>query len=311
MKRALPWPARRCSNTRSVPHTVIAWGELLWDLFPDGPRLGGAAANVAYHAAMLGDRSLLVSRVGHDELGKKAIAALRASGVDVSHVQIDDEKPTGTVRVEIDDGEPRYTIATEAAWDRIVTTLELAASIRISDTIVYGTLAQRTPLGSAALHQALAWARPDAVRLCDLNVRQPFATPAVIERALASATVVKLNRSEAAVLSELFGADDPIEWLLLRGVRLVALTLGSEGALLAQRGERVEQPGYLASGGDAVGAGDAFSAVLAHELHRGSSLRRIAERATRYASFVASERGGMPPIPERLRAELGGDAGVE
>ncbi len=98
---------------------LVSWGELLWDLFPDGARLGGGAANVAYHASLLGARAALVSRVGDDALGRRALTELSSRGVDVSAVQIDADAPTGSVRVELAQGEPRFTLAQGAAWDRI------------------------------------------------------------------------------------------------------------------------------------------------------------------------------------------------
>src|SRR5215831_414539 len=114
----------------SAKSTLMSWGELLWDLFPDGERLGGAAANVGYHAAQIGAEVLLVSRVGDDELGRRARERLAQSGVTTRFIQVDAERPTGTVRVEIQGGEPRYRIATEVAWDRIAPDAELCARMK-------------------------------------------------------------------------------------------------------------------------------------------------------------------------------------
>jgi len=291
----------RPSSTNARPYTIICWGELLWDLFPDGPRLGGAAANVAYHVAQLGDRARLVSRVGHDELGARALSALQAASVDVELVQRDTDCTTGTVRVELSDGEPRFTIATQAAWDRIAWSDALESAVGAADAVVYGTLAQRTPLGTEVLARALERTRPGAIRVCDLNVRLPFATPDSVERAVSWATAVKLNEHEAALIAKLFGASDPIEWLLRRGVELVALTLGAQGSVLYSRDTRLEHRGFEASGGDRVGAGDAFSAVIARELVRRTPLGELVERANRYASFVASQNGAMPEVSAALR----------
>lgn len=278
----------------------IAWGELLWDLFPDRARLGGAAANAAYHAACCGADSLLVSRVGQDELGARALAELRQQGVDVRAIQIDPEAPTGTVQVTLDRGEPRYKIATSVAWDRIEWQAELGASFQSASIVLFGTLAQRSPLGFDTLERALAELPPRALRVCDLNVREPFATRQIVDRALSLANIVKLNESEELVLSRLFAQSDIVSWLLAeRGVSLVAVTRGARGALLATTTERVEHPGYALSSetGDAVGAGDAFSAALSLELWRGSPLLTSLERANRYAAHVASQPGGMPPPP--------------
>jgi sugar/nucleoside kinase (ribokinase family) len=140
------------------------------------------------------------------------------------------------------------------------------------------------------------------VRFCDLNVREPFATRKIVDRAVSLANVLKLNEHEVAVLGRLFDQRDIVSWLLAeRGVGLLAVTRGARGALLATNNERVEHPGFplSRSDGDAVGAGDAFSAALGLELWRKSSLARCLERANRYAAHVASQRGGMPPLPVR------------
>lgn len=287
---------------------MLAWGELLWDLFEDGPRLGGAAANVAYHAAQLGADATLVSRVGADELGARARAVLAASGVDVALVTRDPGSATGTVTVTMDGGDPRYRIATEVAWDRIAADEPVLAAVRRADVLCFGTLAQRTVLGAGALAAAWAAAPPSCLRVCDLNVRPPFVEPAVIDAAVTHAEVVKLNEAEAALVARQAGVTDPVRWLLGRGVRLVALTRGARGCLLGTASATVEHPGFpLATGaGDPVGAGDAFVAVLAVELGRARAipddLARLAARANRVAAHVASCPGAMPPIPARLAA---------
>jgi fructokinase len=266
--------------------TVVSWGELLWDLFPDQRRLGGASANVAYHAAQLGEKAVLVSRVGNDEFGALALRALERAGVATEFVQIDPGAPTGTVHVELIDGEPRYRIATSVAWDRIEWRPELAPVMNEASAVCFGTLAQREPLAFDILERALGHTRAGTVRLCDLNVRPPFASRQAIDRALGLASALKLNEAE---LGE-------------RGLAFVAVTLGARGSLLATPSARHAEPAApLAVGaGDPVGAGDAFTAVLAHGLPRALPLPELAARANRYAAHVASHPGAMPPPPAWL-----------
>jgi fructokinase len=238
-----------------------------------------------------------VSRVGSDELGSRALRELAERGVDVRAVQIDPDAPTGTVRVELENGEPRYKIAEGVAWDRIGWRDELGELFRTASVVCFGTLAQRSPLGFDTVERALAHAPESALRLCDLNVREPFATRAIADRALTLASIVKLNESEVATLSRLFAQPDVVSWLLAeREIELVAVTLGARGALLATPSERLEHPGFplTSSAGDPVGAGDAFSAALSLELCRKSPLATCLERANRYAAHVASHAGGMP-----------------
>jgi fructokinase len=295
--------ARETLQSSGKTPELVCWGELLWDLFPDGPRLGGTAANVAYHAAQLGQRVALVSRVGNDEFGARAKTELAAAGVDVSCVQVDRDHPTGTVQVEIRDGEPSYRIASVAAWDRIEWTPELAALIGSSKALCYGTLAQRTPLGSGTLARALAEAPHLCV--CDLNLRPPFADRSIVERSLAAAHAVKLNDAEAQALCGMFGLADAEPWLLGHpNVTLVARTMGARGATVSSRSERRVVPGEPISGGDPVGAGDAFTAVLAIELMRQTPVAEVAARANRYAAYVASQSGAMPKVPAELREQL-------
>jgi fructokinase len=283
----------------SDPNVIVSWGELLWDVFDDGERLGGAAANVAYHLARLGNRSVLVSRVGADALGQRAVAELSGQGVATEFIQVDVARPTGTVRVALVGGEPRYTIATEVAWDGIEWRPELLPVLERASVLCYSTLAQRSALGFETIERALNHVRPACVRLCDLNIRPPFVTPALIDRALELATVVKLNEIEARRLSDAFNVPDPLTWLVSeRHMAAAFLTLGDKGCVVQTRERRVDRPTFpAAAGGDPVGAGDAFVAVVAHGLALGLDPITIAGRANRYAGYVAAHSGAMPPIP--------------
>jgi fructokinase len=282
---------------------IVCWGELLWDLFEDGPRLGGASANVAYHLAKLGAEVRLVSRVGDDELGRRALAILASHGVDVSGVQIDPGRPTGTVNVTLEGDEPRYTIRESAAWEQIELASALAPVLARASAIVYGTLAQRTPLANEALLEALAMVR--GPRVLDLNLRPSGPSRDVVLSAISSATVVKLNESEHASLGRILDTDDPSRALLERGVKLIALTRGARGAVLRTKQAELEHPGFAASGGgDSVGAGDAFTAVLTLGLCRGSRLAAILARANLHAALTASRRGAMPELDGAWLARL-------
>lgn len=296
------------SATSTSRPCIVSWGELLWDVYPDEARLGGASANLAFHAAQLGCESLLVSRVGRDELGLRALDQLKASGVDVSGVGIDDELPTGRVRVELRQGEPRFVIEARSAWDRIACPESLGERIRRSQAFCYGTLAQRSPLVRGALANLLA-SLPDEggpLRILDLNLRPPFVEPEFLLSAIDGAHVVKANEDELARLGELLDLPaserrDATAWLLDRSsLELVAVTRGPRGASLVTRDERIDHVGYPSSGRDPVGAGDAFTAMLARELVRKSPLSTLLDRACRYAAWVASQPGGQPPADTQV-----------
>lgn len=278
--------------------TVVCWGELVWDLLPEGPRLGGALANVAYHLAKLGAHPVLVTRVGDDALGRKALAALADAGVDVRFVQVDPVRPTGSVQVSLVDGEPRYRIGSEAAWDAMTLDDALLPVLAAADAVVFGTLAQRTPLAEGALAEALAVTR--GLRVCDLNLRPPHDTFEVMTRVVRNTDVVKCNEAEAEAVGRAYGVGDAVGELVEHGL-IVALTRGARGALLAKEDERVETDGVPAApGGDSVGCGDAFTAVLTLGLLAGTPLERLGAQACSYASFVASQVGAMPEVPDEV-----------
>lgn len=300
------------SATSANRPRIVSWGELLWDVYPDEVRLGGASANLAFHAAQLGCKSLLVSRVGRDELGLRALDELRAAGVDVSGVGIDDELPTGRVRVELRGGEPRFVIEARSAWDRIACPDSLSERIRRSQAFCYGTLAQRSSLVRGALGALLADlpGHGGPVRILDLNLRPPFVEPEPLQSAIEGAHVVKATEAELVRLGELLdlsAADrrDPPAWFLARRtLEIVAITRGPRGASLVTRNERIDHPGYPSTGVDPVGAGDAFTAMLARELVRNSPFPALLDRACRYAAWVASQPGGQPPADARILSSV-------
>lgn len=287
---------------------VVSIGEVLWDEFPDGARLGGAAANVAFHAARVGAESLLVSRVGKDDEGRRALAQLARAGVDTSGVGIDDGAPTGFVGVTFINGEPRFAIGDGVAWDRIDIQGTVAARARAANALCFGTLAQRTPLVRGRLRGFLEGVRASAparvlgpgrrrrpICLLDLNLRPPFIDQATILGALGMADIVKLNEEEAEWLGQAMAVNDPITWIFERfPIELVALTRGARGASLIGRVVTTHQEGIAVSGGDPVGAGDAFVASLACSVSNDESWPKALERANRHAAWVAGRDGAMP-----------------
>lgn len=277
---------------------IVSWGETLWDLYEHERILGGCAANVAVHLAQLGSDARLVTRVGRDELGDAAIAALEAYGLDTSTVQVDPTAPTGCVQVRVEQGQPRFTIAHQAAWDRIEIDPSLRGLLARADAIVFGTLAQRTPLGSTTLRDAVASTRA-RFRVCDLNIRQPWATPEAIDQSLSLANVIKLNVKEAETLRQIYGIEAICPWLLAQGVEIVALTLDERGSELHTKTSCIQVPPFPVTGTelDPVGAGDAYTAVLTAHLVAGSALSQAGEAASRYAAAVVGAAGATPRVP--------------
>jgi fructokinase len=294
---------------------VVGIGEVLWDIFGEQKHLGGATANFAFHAAALGDRGTVVSRVGRDELGDGIITSLSDLGVPVDHIQTDLDRPTGTVQVEVDAaGQPTFTITRDVAWDYIEQTDALTDLARRADAVCYGTLAQRHPVARATI-RAFVDAAATALRVCDLNLRADLlefspADPDQLDRVvtpLRSANVLKLNDDELRILHHVFlfdgDADTFVTWLIDEfDLRLVCVTRGADGCHLRSPDDAVDVPGRHVTVADTVGAGDAFTAAMVHHLLRGRPLGETADFANRVGAYVASCPGATPPLPPELLA---------
>jgi fructokinase len=291
-----------------MPKTVVAIGEALWDVFPDQRRPGGAPCNVACHAARLGDRGVIITRVGEDAAGEELVAFLSGRGVIADYVQRDDARPTGTVSVTIEDSDPRYAIAEDVAWDYIAAEDDARALIRTADAICVGSLAQRFERSRAAIHQLLSDARGQALVVFDVNLRPPFIDPDVIEATFRVADVVKMSESEGARTSSLLDRPSLTEWLLQTvGVQAVCVTRGKDGASITTSDGTVSAPGVEidTSTGDAVGAGDAFTAAMTHRLVRNASSQEALEAANGYAALVATKQGAVPAVSASDLAAIG------
>jgi fructokinase len=282
---------------------IFGVGEVLWDLLPSGPQLGGASANFVYHAHALRSSAWLISRVGDDALGHEIIARWQALGLPGEMIACDPQAPTGTVSIALGgDGQPHYTIHENVAWDRLEADTPMLAAMREADAVCFGTLAQRSAASRRAIHALLSAARSDALRILDINLRPPFIAADVIAESLGLASVLKLNDDELPVLAKLFhlggNSRDQIVALAERfELRLVALTRGCRGSLLFADGAWSEHAGLPTKVCDTVGAGDSFTAALTLGFLRGCSLDEINARANEVAAFVCSQAGAMPPLP--------------
>ena len=225
--------------------SVICFGEMLWDVFPDGQRPGGAPFNVAAHLVQLGMPTAMVSAVGEDTLGNALLEVARVYGVDTRYVHRHPTLPTGTVEVALADGEPSYRIAEPAAWDAIPVNRAIRARAGRSAAVIYGSLAARSAENEGALLDLL---EPGPLRVFDVNLRAPFDDLDRVRRLAASADLVKLNREEAGRVSEL-PVDKPEQLGAAAahiaeksGAKRVCITLGAEGAVLWDQGDR--DPGH-------------------------------------------------------------------
>lgn len=306
----------RSSWHSKQPRLIVGLGELLWDVLPFGPRLGGAPANFSVMAGRLGNHATILSRIGCDDFGRKAMEVLDPLPVDASLVQVDPAHHSGLVTVELDDGQPRYTVHEPAAWDFLELSDEWVRVAERADAICFGSLAQRCRTSRQTIQTLVAETSSACIRIFDVNLRTPFYSGEVLEESLELATVVKMNDAEAPLILNLLGLPSDSgpdqEWLRASAERLleafpalqmVAVTRGAAGSLLVTRDDWHEHPGVAVKVADTIGAGDAFTAALAHSMLGGANLATINETGNRWGAWVASQPGAMPELPDDARVK--------
>lgn len=258
---------------------IAAFGELLWDLLPNGMVLGGSPANFIYRINSFGDSGTLLSKVGDDKAGIEIRKALRNLGVSDENIQTDYEFPTGSVEVQVDaEGNAEYNILTDVAYDHIEINAEMIEAFSEADCVCYGTLVQRYGISKNTLRE-LIHESPDVVKFLDINLRKNCYTPASIEDSLNMANILKTNDEELRITKELVGLknekliDLAREALEKYKLSILLCTLGSNGAFCLTNEEMFHyDPGYQVTLGDTVGAGDAFSAGFVHYYMNGFSI---------------------------------------
>jgi len=295
-------------------HKIVGIGELLWDVLPTGPRLGGAIANFSVFSARLGNHATLLTSLGLDHFGDEALRILDDKNaqptLDLSAIQRTPDHPTGTVEVTFSAAnQPSYTISPNVAWDFIEFTPAAAVRAHSADAICFGTLAQRAPASRSAIHAFVTATRPDCLRVCDVNLRMPHCTAETLRWSMAHATLIKISDEELPTVAALLGvfpaATLPLEaaYALLNlfpACQLVAFTLGAKGSLLVTREDHVLHPGFPITVVDTVGAGDAFIAGVVHARLAGASLAAMAEIGNLCGSFTASQPAATPTLSPEL-----------
>jgi len=290
-----------------APAVVVGLGELLWDCFPDRKRPGGAPANVAFHAGQLGLMGVICSRVGDDDLGTEMLRFVNDHELTTDFIQLDKVHGTGRVDIQADaHGEPTYTFADDVAWDHLEvdeTWRNLAPSV---GAVCFGTLAQRCEASREAVHQFLAAVPETALKVYDVNLREPWYAAAWIERSLHAADVVKLNGDEVNLLGKLFKLPSTVPAELAEtlqakyGVKLLCVTRGKDGCLLVNASDSIAEEGIPVNDAHPVGAGDSLTAALIFAQLRQWPLDRSAAFANQVAAMVASRPGAMPDLRDEF-----------
>ncbi|HEY1497877.1 MAG TPA: PfkB family carbohydrate kinase [Candidatus Solibacter sp.] len=273
--------------------TILSIGEILWDVYPDSKRLGGAPFNFAVHAHRLGHRVLFLSAVGDDQPGAEARKKAGSLGLDTEFIQVAPGNATGHVTVELDSGgQPDYTIHRPAAYDFLrLADAQLAriAALR-PDWLYFGTLYQMQAGAHRELRRLIE-ALPATRRFYDVNLRRASYTPQLVRESFALAHAVKINHEEAQLFPDFVGA-----WA-------AAVTAGERGSEIRIGDDRAQCPAYPVKVADAVGAGDAFAAAFLHGIGQSWGAARIGDFANRLGALVASRAGA---VPEWTLAELEG-----
>ena len=299
------------------PRLVLGIGELLWDLLPEGPRLGGAPANFTVMAGRLGSHAAILSGIGRDDLGRKTVEMLDPLPTDTEFLQVDPVHETGHASVTFRDGHAEYTFNEGAAWDFLGLSDEWVRLAERADAICFGSLAQRSVESRQTIQTLAAQTKAHCVRVFDVNLRAPFYSSEVVQESLELATVVKMNDAEVPLVLGLLGlqAFEPQNPDALRlgaaklleefpTLQMVAVTRGGAGSLLVRREDWHEHPGFPVKVADTVGAGDAFTAAMTHYLLRGADLATLNEAGNRWGSWVASQAGAMPELNPRVQARI-------
>jgi fructokinase len=283
--------------------TILAFGEVLWDILPSCTVLGGAPFNFVYRVNSLGDTGLMASRLGRDELGRKAHGQILESALDTRLMQWDDELPTGTVQVSFDEqNDPNYFIVPDVAYDRIETTDALLDATSQADCLCFGTLSQRAGQSRKTIERLLEEAT-DTLRLLDINLRKECYSPETVTSSVEKADVLKLNEDEARELGKMLDiSHDSIpefctqimdKWSIMQCL----VTLGEKGAFAASTdGQRVYVPGYKVELADSLGSGDAFTAGFVHKTLRGENLAAACEFGNVIGSIVATQTGATVAV---------------
>lgn len=283
---------------------VVGIGEALWDLLPEGKKIGGAPANFAYHISQLGLPGCVVSAVGEDTLGSEILANLSAKGL-CTHIATV-PYPTGTVQVEVDRvGVPQYVIREGVAWDNIPFTPDLKALAQRTTAVCFGSLAQRSSVSRETINRFID-AMPgdeDTLIVFDVNLRQGFFTKEILDQSMAKCNVLKINDEELIVISRLFGClgtdlRSTCQGLLDRyHLRMLILTCGVNGSHIFTPGNVFYRVTPQVEVVDTIGAGDSFTAAFVACIIRGESVAEAHRRAVEVSAYVCTQAGAMPLLP--------------
>lgn len=290
---------------------IIGMGEALWDMLPEGKKIGGAPANFAYHISQLGLDGRVVSAIGTDSYGDEIMDIFAQKGLrsQIKRVPF----PTGTVQVTLDStGVPCYDIKKDVAWDNIPFTAELKRLAQQTRAVCFGSLAQRSKVSRETIHKFLD-AMPDdeeRLKIFDINLRQNFYTKEILCNSLQKCNILKINDEELVTVSRIFGypgidLQDKC-WILLAkyNLKMLILTCGTNGSYVFMPGITSFQETPVVKVADTIGAGDSFTAAFTAAILKGFSMPEAHKFAVEVSGYVCTQSGAMPELPQELKERL-------
>ena len=286
---------------------IVGLGEALWDVLPEGKKLGGAPANFAYHAGQFGLDTIAISALGEDALAEETIEALKEHNLNYLMPRV--PYPTGTVQVTLAEGGiPTYEIKEGVAWDNIPYTNEMADIAKSARAVCFGSLAQRNSVSRENIRKFLADTPADCLKICDINLRQQFYSKEVLEDSFKLCNILKINDEELIVVNRMFG----YEGLDMRqtcekmiqdyGLKMLVLTCGTNGSyVFTDDGLTSFQDTPKVEVADTVGAGDSFTGSFCACIINGKPVQEAHKTAVAVSAFVCTQNGAMPMVPENLK----------
>ncbi len=288
---------------------VVGLGEALWDVLPEGKKLGGAPANFAYHAGQfLGtDNAIAISALGEDKLAEETVEALNEHGLNYLMPRV--PYPTGTVQVTLnEEGIPTYDIKENVAWDNIPFTPEIEDIAANCRAVCYGSLAQRNVVSRENIQRFLDATPNDCMKIFDINLRQQFYNKEIIQQSMRRCNILKINDEELVTIGRMFGYPGlDIEnkcWLILGkyDLDMLVLTCGTNGSYVFTRGQMSFQETPKVEVADTVGAGDSFTGAFCAAILAGKPVTEAHELAVKVSAYVCTQNGAMPTLPDDLLA---------
>lgn len=285
---------------------VVGLGEVLWDMLPEGRKIGGAPVNFAYHAGQFGIDTMAVSAIGNDKLGEDTIAEM--NGKHLNHIFPSVPYPTGSVQVKLDEkGVPAYDIKENVAWDNIPFTNEIESVARSCRAVCFGSLAQRNAVSRNTIRKFIESTPSGCIRIFDINLRQNFYTSNVIHDSLELCNILKINDEEIMLVSRMFNYDSSNIENVCRTImedfslEMVILTCGTKGSYIFTKDDVSFMPTPKVNVADTVGAGDSFTGSFCAAILRGLPVAEAHKKAVEVSAYVCTQNGAMPEIPESMK----------